>query len=214
MSIADMREEYRRASLDVADVDVDPMNQFARWFAEANAARETVWFEPNAMTLATAAPDGTPSARIMLLKDFSARGFSFFTNYASRKGMELDANPRAALVFHWAPLERQVRVEGTISRLSREESLAYHRTRPRASQIGALLSRQSQVVPSRADLQTRFAQLEAEHAGRDIPLPDTWGGYLLTPTALEFWQGRPSRLHDRIRYRQENDAWVIERLSP
>lgn len=214
MSIADMREEYRRASLDVADVDVDPMNQFARWFAEANAARETVWFEPNAMTLATAAPDGTPSARIMLLKDFSARGFSFFTNYASRKGMELDANPRAALVFHWAPLERQVRVEGTISRLSREESLAYHRTRPRASQIGALLSRQSQVVPSRADLETRFAQLEAEHAGRDIPLPDTWGGYLLTPTALEFWQGRPSRLHDRIRYRQENDAWVIERLSP
>ncbi len=214
MSIADMREEYRRASLDVADVDVDPMNQFARWFAEANAARETVWFEPNAMTLATAAPDGTPSARIMLLKDFSARGFSFFTNYASRKGMELDANPRAALVFHWAPLERQVRVEGTISRLSREESLAYHRTRPRASQIGALLSRQSQVVSSRADLETRFAQLEAEHAGRDIPLPDTWGGYLLTPTALEFWQGRPSRLHDRIRYRQENDAWVIERLSP
>lgn len=192
-------------------MDPDPFRQFGTWFAEAQAAGIE---EANAMTIATASPDGIPSARTVLLKGFGEEGFAFYTNYESQKGRDLLDNPRAALLFYWKELERQVRLTGPIKRMSREETERYFRSRPIGSQIGALVSRQSQVVPSRATLEDEFARLEAEYAGKTVPLPDYWGGFRLRPTSFEFWQGRPNRLHDRLRYRPDAGSWRIERLSP
>lgn len=212
-SLAELRREYARARLDEADVSHDPIVQFARWFAEAQEAQVP---EPNAMTLATATADGAPSARIVLLKGFDERGFVFFTDYRSRKGAELEANPRAALVFYWGELERQVRITGAVGRTSPEESAQYYRTRPLGSRLGAWASHQSRVIPGRAALEQDFGEVERRFASGEVPLPPHWGGYRLAPESLEFWQGRASRLHDRIRYLRGDSAghWAVERLSP
>ena len=208
----DLRIDYGRGRLDAEQVSADPVEQFRRWFADANAARIP---EVNAMTLATADPAGVPSCRVVLLKEVGPRGFAFFTNYLSRKGRELDGNPRAALCFYWQPLERQVRVEGRVERVSRAESEAYFRTRPLAAQVGAWASEQSRPIGSRRELEQREAELVAQFAGRAVPLPDFWGGYRVVPHAVEFWQGRPSRLHDRLLYTLGDDGtWTVQRLSP
>jgi pyridoxamine 5'-phosphate oxidase len=211
MSIPDLRREYAAARLDETGVDPDPIRQFAQWFDDTRRAELT---EPNAMTLATAAADGAPSARIVLLKAADERGFTFFTDYRSRKGRELEANPRAALVFHWAELERQVRIAGTVTRVSREENEAYFLSRPRGSRLGAWTSHQSTVIGSRADLDERLEAMTARFDGGDVPLPPYWGGFRVRPYTIEFWQGRENRLHDRIRYRREGGAWRVERLAP
>lgn len=212
MSIADLRREYARARLDETDVSHDPTVEFARWFAEA---REAKVYEPNAMSLATATADGVPNVRIVLLKEFDERGFVFFTDYRSQKGRELEENPRAALVFYWGELERQVRIAGTVARTSPEESAAYFASRPLGSRLGAWTSHQSQVIASRLVLEDGLRAVEARFADGAVPLPEHWGGYRVRPTAVEFWQGRPSRLHDRIRYvRDGRDGWRVERLSP
>ena len=189
-----------------ADLDPDPLRQFDRWYTEAGAAVAT----PEAMTLATAAPDGAPSARLVLLKSFDERGFVFFTSYESRKGAELEANPRAAVLFYWAPLGRQVRIEGTVERVSAEESDAYFASRPPGSRRGAAASRQSRPLADRAELDAAVAAL-----GDDVPRPGWWGGYRVVPDEFEFWQGRESRLHDRLQYRrQPSGVWIRERLAP
>ena len=216
MKIADLRTDYMRETLDERDVAPDPFRQFEHWFDEAVKAQVP---EPNAMTLATAGADGRPSARIVLLKGFDERGFVFFTNYASRKGRELAARPRAALLFFWAELERQVRIEGLVDRTDEAESNAYFASRPRPARLGAWASPQSEPIAGRAVLETRFAAAEAQYqrAGDDVPRPAHWGGYRLAPDELEFWQGRPSRLHDRIRYRRSDThpaLWAIDRLAP
>ncbi|MES2125523.1 MAG: pyridoxamine 5'-phosphate oxidase [Gemmatimonadota bacterium] len=212
MNLADLRREYSRAELDEAHTDADPIVQFGRWFAEAQAAELR---EPNAMTLATADASGRPSARIVLLKGVGPAGFTFFTDYRSQKGREIDANPYAALVFHWQELERQVRASGRVERLSREDSWAYFRSRPAASRVGAWASHQSAPLPDRSGLDARVQALSADYADGDIPLPPHWGGYRLVPDTMEFWQGRPSRLHDRIGYHLTVEgAWQRTRLSP
>jgi pyridoxamine 5'-phosphate oxidase len=193
-------------------VDPDPIVQFGRWYREAE---EAGLFQPDAMTLATATADGVPSARMVLLKGFDERGFSFFTNFDSRKARELDENPRAALVVYWAELRHQVRVTGRVERLSRDESEAYFRTRPHGSRLAAWASRQSRVIPSREVLEDEYRRLEAEYAEGGVPLPPFWGGFRVVPDSVELWMGRPNRLHDRLRYsRRPDGSWAIERLAP
>lgn len=216
MNIADRRIEYKRETLDERDVASHPFTQFERWFDEAVKAEIT---EPTAMTLATADAEGRPSARIVLLKAVDPRGFVFFTNYESRKGREVAARRDAALLFFWPELERQVRIEGSIEKVDATESSAYFASRPLGARLGAWASPQSDVIDGRSELESRFAAMEARYrdAGDDIPRPPHWGGYRLAPSMLEFWQGRASRLHDRIRYRrdpQNPDRWAIDRLAP
>jgi pyridoxamine 5'-phosphate oxidase len=207
-----MHSEDVRAGLVEADVDPDPMVQFGRWFDDAEAADLV---EPSAMTLATATAEGVPSARMVLLRGVDQRGFVFYTNYESRKAAELAANPRAALVFWWGELQRQIRVEGPVERTSQQESAAYFRTRPLGSRLSAWASPQSRVIPGRAVLDQRVAELAAGHPQGDIPLPPFWGGYRLVPEVVELWQGRPNRLHDRLRYTRSADGrWQIKRLAP
>ena len=205
-------EQPHASPLRESNADPDPVAQFAAWFEDARAAGIRL---PEAMVLATARADGAPSARFVLLNRFDERGFVFFANYESRKGRELAENPRAALVFHWDPLGRQVRIEGPVERLPAEESDSYFATRPRGARLSALASRQSEVVESREALEARVAELSAEYPGDAVPRPPTWGGYRLTPEAIELWQHREDRLHDRLRYRRSDDgAWLIERLAP
>jgi len=212
MSIADLRQEYSRQGLNEAEVDPDPLVLFGTWLAEAIRAQV---YEPNAMTLATVSAEGRPAARMVLLKGFDATGFVFYTNYTSRKGQELAHTPWAALVFWWGELERQVRIEGPVTPVAAAESDAYFASRPRGSRLGALASPQSRIIDSRRQLEQRLAELEAEYAQRYPPRPAHWGGYRLAPFAIEFWKGRPNRLHDRLRYqRQDDGSWRIDRLAP
>lgn len=207
----ELRREYTRDELIEADALLDPIAQFDRWFTEALRANVA---EPNAMTLATADASGAPDARIVLLKGFDAAGFTFFTNYDSRKGRELAANPRACLVFYWQALERQVRIEGAVEKVSRAESEEYFHSRPVGSQLGAWVSEQSEVIASREALDRRGAELRAKFGAGPVPLPPQWGGFRVVPAAIEFWQGRPSRLHDRLRYTRQVNGWEIVRLAP
>jgi pyridoxamine 5'-phosphate oxidase len=201
--VADARERPLRR----ADLDPDPLRQFARWFGQAPEAA------PEAMAVATATPDGAPSVRMVLMKGFDERGFVFFTNYESRKALELAANPRAALLFHW--LGRQVRIEGRVERTSREESVAYARSRPRGSQLSALASPQSRPIAGRSELERRVAELAHEHPSGDLPEHPAWGGFRVIPESYEFWEHRPDRLHDRVRFRRgPGGAWIVERLAP
>jgi len=212
MSISDLRREYTLTGLHERDLDPSPFKQFGRWFEQALSAE---LLDATAMTLATSSREGKPSARIMLLKDFDEKGFVFFTNYESRKGRELDENPYAVMVFFWAELERQVRIDGRVSRISREESEEYFHTRPIGSQLGAWVSRQSEVIGAPELLEKRIKELEFQYEGKIIPMPSYWGGFLLLPEIFEFWQGRANRLHDRLRYTPQPDGpWRIERLSP
>ena len=209
--LASLRRDYALATLSEKDVLGDPIAQFHRWFDEAVKAES---LEPNAMSLATVGVGGQPSARIVLLKGTDPRGFVFFTDYRSRKGDELNANSKAALCFWWGELQRQVRITGTVERVSREESAAYFKTRPRGSQLGAWSSTQSSVLPSRDALDVRVRDTQRRFTDGDVPLPDHWGGYRVRPDEIEFWQGRENRLHDRIQYRRAGEDWTIARLSP
>ena len=211
MSLSDLRREYTLTGLVESDLDPNPFAQFDKWFQQALTARLP---EPNAMTLATSTIDGKPSARVVLLKGFDERGFVFFTNYESQKGRELSANPLAALVCYWAELERQVRISGRVSRVSRDESETYFRSRPLGSQLGAWASHQSEVVDGREILEDRLEELTQEYHVKPVPLPPYWCGYRVAPETIEFWQGRPNRLHDRLRYRNADGGWVVERLAP
>ncbi|MGZ3236637.1 MAG: pyridoxamine 5'-phosphate oxidase [Burkholderiaceae bacterium] len=211
MSVAHLRKEYSHASLSEEDVDPDPIKQFAKWFDEAIKAKIP---EPNAMSVATATAKGRPSSRILLIKEFNERGFVWYTNYASRKGHELLENPFAALLFHWVELERQVRIEGRVERVSAAESDAYFHSRPLQSRLGANASLQSHPVADRHALEQQFAQAEKQY-GEHPPRPEHWGGYRLVPDSIEFWQGRSSRLHDRILYTRLSDGrWLRQRLQP
>jgi pyridoxamine 5'-phosphate oxidase len=209
--VARLRKEYTRAGLKESDANPDPVEQFRGWFDETLAAD---LHEPNAMTLATATPGGRPSARIVLLKGFDERGFVFYTNYEGRKSGELETNPYAALVFYWGELQRQVRIEGRVSRIPDRESDAYFAGRPRGSQFGAWASEQSRPVGDRSTLEERVRELEVEYEDREVPRPPFWGGYRVEPETIEFWQGRENRLHDRLLYSRAGAAWKLERLQP
>lgn len=210
MNIAALRRDYMGESLNEADVAADPFTQFQRWFDEALRAELPM---ANAMTIATAGADGAPAARIVLLKGIDHDGFVFYTNYLSRKGRELAVNPRAALLFHWTDLEREVRIEGSVEKVSAAESDEYFASRPLGSRHAAIASPQSETVASRADLEARFAAAAAAH-GEAAPRPSHWGGYRVKPVSVEFWQGRPSRLHDRLLYTRQGERWTIARLAP
>ncbi len=215
MDLSGLREEYGRGGLDLADLAQDPIEMFERWLGQSVVAGV---HEPNAMVLSTATPDGRPSSRMVLLKGVGPDGLVFYTNLASRKGDELAANPQCALLFPWHPLERQVRIEGTAEVLDRARVEAYFRTRPRGAQLGAWASAQSRPVASRAELAAAYARVQerfgAEDADGEVPVPPEWGGYRVVPEVVEFWQGRPGRMHDRLVYRREGAGWVIERLAP
>jgi len=211
-SLADLRKEYSSKTLLETDVELNPVDQFQKWWAETINSQI---IEPNAMTLATASSDGMPAARIVLLKGFDKNGFVFFTNYKSYKAMHLEENPKACLVFFWKELERQVRITGLVKRIPERESDAYFLSRPEGSQVGAWASDQSQVIESRKWLENRYLELTEEFKEKKIKRPPYWGGYVVNPVIIEFWQGRPSRLHDRIQYTlEENGSWKIERLAP
>ena len=211
MSIADLRKSYNLAGLRRADLEANPIRQFQKWLQQAIEAQ---LLEPTAMTLATTDKNGRPSSRMVLLKGLDERGFVFYTSYESRKARELEENPNAAIVFYWAELERQARVTGAASRIPRAESEAYFKTRPRGHQLGAWVSAQSEGIARRAVVEVRLKQFEQKYPNA-VPLPPYWGGYLLAPVEIEFWQGRPNRLHDRFRYTKQADGnWLIERLAP
>jgi pyridoxamine 5'-phosphate oxidase len=211
LDLAALRRDYALASLAERDVDADPIRQFERWFADAVSARV---LEPNAMTLSTATRDGVPSGRIVLLKGVDANGFVFYTDYRSRKGVELGENPLAALTFLWKEIERQVRITGSVSRVSAQESEAYFRTRPPGSRLGAWASQQSSVIASREELEAQLQEVTQRFPNGDVPLPPHWGGFRVMPDEIEFWQGRPDRLHDRLLYGRRESGWEISRLSP
>jgi len=211
VSVDPSENEYSGLKLSESDVDPDPIREFSKWFQEATAAGV---IEPHAMALATSTLDGRPSVRIVLLRGCDERGFAFFTNYESRKAIELEANPRAALALHWHELERQVRIEGRVQRLSAAESDAYFQTRPVGSRLGAWASPQSEVIAGRESLEARYQEIESRYPDGHVPRPENWGGYLVVPDIIEFWQGRPSRLHDRLRFSRRGSGWAIERLAP
>ena len=210
-NLHNLRQEYRSAQLTEKDVDLDPMVQFGKWFKDA---LDALLYEPNVMTLATADRFGKPTARIVLLKGYDENGFVFYTNYESKKGQDIVENPQAALVFFWPELERQVRIEGVVSKVDAQTSADYFHSRPAGSQIGAMASPQSKVLQSRESLEEQVAELTRAYEGKEIPHPLHWGGYLVEPAHLEFWQGRPSRLHDRIVYDLVDGSWIINRLAP
>lgn len=209
--INNLRHDFAKQTLDKKDVDANPIVQFTKWFKEAVESKVN---EPNAMTLATASMDGKPSARIVLLRNFNQNGFVFYTNYTSRKGGEILKNPYASILFFWPELERQVRIEGKLTKQSAEESDNYFNTRPRTSKIGAWTSEQSRVVASRKALDDEYEKMSLKYPEENVPRPIYWGGYILEPISIEFWQGRPNRLHDRLLYSKENSGWEIERLAP